>query len=256
MPKVWPNLSLSLNDIQDMINSALEMQAKSIDELLCRLIKERDGKKHNDANANPSSSTCAVNFAQTNPHTRDPSVGGTTMPNPSAQPMNHFHSRTIIEGSASNLGMPQQTTTNMYEQVYTHTIPSFTIPNPSSTPYTSRFNGRAYPNPSSNFQAPYTTVDYIDPIPLPGSSLGFLPNRAYQTLPRFNAFGHPKAGGFGYETLPQFPFRPQPVDMTPVQTTAEPVADPNNLTNHFPYPRGYRVPECSRFSGYDGKTTL
>jgi hypothetical protein len=89
--EVWPNPSPSLNDIQNMINSAFERQAKSTDELLCKLIEERDGKKHSDANVNPSSSTCAVNFAQTNPHTSAPSVGDTSIPNPSIQPMNHFH---------------------------------------------------------------------------------------------------------------------------------------------------------------------
>jgi hypothetical protein len=74
--------------------------------------------------------------------------------------------------------------------------------------------------------------------------------------------------------------------MTPARATAEPNADPNNLTNQLatilresfsikpkgrvrvyqkpypdyydqlPYPRGYRVPEFSKFSGEDGKTTL
>jgi hypothetical protein len=44
IPEVWPNLSPSLNDVQNMINSALERQAKSIDELLRRLIEEWDGK--------------------------------------------------------------------------------------------------------------------------------------------------------------------------------------------------------------------
>jgi hypothetical protein len=74
--------------------------------------------------------------------------------------------------------------------------------------------------------------------------------------------------------------------MTPAQATAEPNMDPNNLTNQFatilhesfgiepksqgcvyqkpypdyydqlPYPRGYRVPEYSKFSREDGKTTL
>jgi hypothetical protein len=185
--------------------------------------------KNSDANVNPSSSTCAVNFAQTNPHTSGPSVSGTTMSNPSAQPTNHFHSQTDIKDSVPNLRMPQQTTANMYGQGYTHTASSFTIPNPSSTPYTSEFNGRAYPNPRSNFQAPYTTVAYTDPIPLLGSSLGFLPNHTYQTLPRFNAYGQPKAGGLGYETLPQFPFRPHLVDMVPGRATTEPDTDPQQL---------------------------
>jgi hypothetical protein len=51
-----------------MINSVLERQAKSSDELVRRLIEELDGKKLVDSNVNPSSSSsCAVNFAQTNP---------------------------------------------------------------------------------------------------------------------------------------------------------------------------------------------
>jgi hypothetical protein len=174
----------------------------------------------------------------------------------------------------------------MYGQGYTHTTPSFTMPNTSSTPHTSRFNGRAYPNPSGNFQAPYTTIAYTDPIPLSGSSLDFLPNYAYQTPPCFNVYVQPEAGGFGYETPPQFPFKPQPVDMTPSRATAESSADSNNLTNQLatilresfgiepkgqgcvyqksypdyydqlPYPRGYRVTEFSKFSGENGKTTL
>jgi hypothetical protein len=147
--------------------------------------------------------------------------------------MDRFHSQITIEGLAPNLGMPQQTMTNMYGKGYTHTTRTFTIPNPSSTPYTFGFNGRAYPNPSRNFQAPYTTVPFTDPIPIPGSSLGFLPNHAYQTLPRFNVYHQSEAGSFGYETPPQFPFRPQPVDMMPGRATAEPGGDPNNLTNQL-----------------------
>jgi hypothetical protein len=52
--------------IQVMINSALEKQVKSIDELLHRLIEEWDGKKLDTTNVNSSSSTCAVSFTQTN----------------------------------------------------------------------------------------------------------------------------------------------------------------------------------------------
>jgi hypothetical protein len=74
--------------------------------------------------------------------------------------------------------------------------------------------------------------------------------------------------------------------MMPPQATPEPDADPNNLTNklatilresfdiepkgqgrvyqkpyldyynQLPYPRGYRVPEFSKFSGEDSKITL
>jgi hypothetical protein len=44
IPEVRPNTSASLNDVQNMINSALEMQVKNTDELLRRLIEERDEK--------------------------------------------------------------------------------------------------------------------------------------------------------------------------------------------------------------------
>jgi hypothetical protein len=67
-----------------MINSALERQAKCTDELLRRLIEEQDGKKLDATNVSPSSSTCVVNFTQTNPHTSGSSAGGTSILNPSA----------------------------------------------------------------------------------------------------------------------------------------------------------------------------
>jgi hypothetical protein len=126
--KVQPNPSSSLNDAQNKINSTLERQAKSTDELLRKLIEERDGKKFDTTSANPSS-TCAIIFTQTNPHTSGPSVVSTSVPNPSAQPMNHFHSRTTNEGSTPSLGMPQQATASMYGHRYTHTAPSLTTPN-------------------------------------------------------------------------------------------------------------------------------
>jgi hypothetical protein len=40
-------------------------------------------------------------------------------------------------------------------------------------------------------------------------------------------------GGFGYETLPQFPFRLQQVEMTLGRAMTEPYADPNNLTTQL-----------------------
>jgi hypothetical protein len=90
--EVRPKPSSSRNHIQSMINSALEMQANSTHELLRRLVEERDRKKLDTTSVNPSSSTCVVGFTQTNPHTSGASVCDTFMPNPSAQPMNHFHS--------------------------------------------------------------------------------------------------------------------------------------------------------------------
>jgi hypothetical protein len=62
----------------------LERQAKSSDELVRRLIEERDRKKLADSNINPSSSSCIANFTQTNPQTSGASASGTTLPNPSA----------------------------------------------------------------------------------------------------------------------------------------------------------------------------
>jgi hypothetical protein len=200
-PEVRPEPSRSRNDVQSLINSALERQAKSTDELLRRLIVERNGKKHNDSIVNPSS-TNVVGFPQINPHTSGPSAGGTLMPNPFGQPVNHFHSQTTIKSSAPNLGMPQQTTTSMFRQGCTHTTLSFTIPNPGSAPYTSGYNGRTCPNPNGNYQVPYTTVAYTDPIPLLYSSLGFLPNHAYQNMPCFNTYDQSKTGGFHFKTPP------------------------------------------------------
>jgi hypothetical protein len=74
IPKVRPDPSPSHNDIQSMINSALDRQAKSTDELLRRLIEERDGKKLDTTSVNPSYTSWAL------------------MSNPSTQLMNHFYS--------------------------------------------------------------------------------------------------------------------------------------------------------------------
>jgi hypothetical protein len=64
------------------------------------------GKKLDTSSVNHSSSTCVVSFTQTNPHTSGASTGSTSMPNPSAQPVNHFHNRTSIEGLAPTFGVP------------------------------------------------------------------------------------------------------------------------------------------------------
>jgi hypothetical protein len=104
IPEVRFDPSPSSNDIQVMINSALERQEKSTDKLLRRLIEERDGKKLDATCANPSS-ICVVNFTQTNPHKSGPSVGDTSLPNPSGQPVNQFHHRTTIEGLTPTFGM-------------------------------------------------------------------------------------------------------------------------------------------------------
>jgi hypothetical protein len=59
---VRPDPSQSRNDIQSMINSVLERQVKSTDELLRRLIEGWDMKKFNTTSVNPSSTSCTVSF--------------------------------------------------------------------------------------------------------------------------------------------------------------------------------------------------
>jgi hypothetical protein len=63
-----------------MINSTLEKQAKSSDELMRRLIEEWDEKKLVDSNL-PLSSPCDFNFPQTNPQPSGTSASGTSQPN-------------------------------------------------------------------------------------------------------------------------------------------------------------------------------
>jgi hypothetical protein len=123
-------------------------------------------------------------------------------------------------------------TASMFRQGYTQTALSFSMSNFSSAPYTPRGNDRTYANTNGNYQVSYSII-YTDPIPLPGSSARFLPNHAYHNVTWYNAYGQPKNNDFGYETPPQFPFRPQPIDMTPAQATVESCADPNNLTNQL-----------------------
>jgi hypothetical protein len=154
---------------------------------MCRLIEERDGTKLVYSNINHSSS-CLVNFAQTNPQISGTSTGDTTMPNPSAQPMNHFHSRTTIDSSTPTFGMPQQTMISMFRQGYMHTTPSFAIPNPGSALYTPGGNGQTYANTNGNYQASYSIVTYTNHIPLPGSSVGFLPNHTYHNTTWYNIY--------------------------------------------------------------------
>jgi hypothetical protein len=121
----------------------------------------------------------------------------------------------------------------MFGHGYTHATPCLSMPNLGSTPYTPRGNGRTYANTNGNYQDSYSTIAYTDTIPLPDSSTGCLPNHAYHNVMRYNTYDQPEYNGFGYKTLLQFSFRPQPIDMTPTQATAEPCVDSNNLTNQL-----------------------
>jgi hypothetical protein len=56
-PDVRSNPSFSLDDVQSMINSVLERQAKSSNELMRRLIEEQNEKKLLDSNVHPFSSS-------------------------------------------------------------------------------------------------------------------------------------------------------------------------------------------------------
>jgi hypothetical protein len=158
--------------------------------------------------------------------------------------------------------------------------------NPTLAPYTPEGNDQTYSNTNGNYQASYSTIAYTDPIPLSDSLAGFLSNQAYYNVTQYNAYVQSENDGFSYETLAKFPFRPTPIDMTPTRATVEPCVTPNSLTNQLatilresfgiepkgrgrvyqkpypdyynqlPYPRGYRVPDFSKISGEDGKTTL
>jgi hypothetical protein len=103
------------------------------------------------------------------------------------------------------------------------------MPNLGSASYSPGCNGRTYANINDNYQAPYTTVAYTDPIQLPDGSTRFWPNYTNNNTMSYNTYGSPGHDGFGYETLLQFPIRPQPVEMIPAQATIEPCADPKNL---------------------------
>jgi hypothetical protein len=107
------------------------------------------------------------------------------------------------------------------------------MPNLGSAPYTSGCNDRTYANTNGKYQALNTIVAYTAPIPLPGSSAGHWPNYTNYNTMCYTTYDPPDHSGYGYETLPQFPFRPQPVDMMPTQATAEPCVDPNNLVTQL-----------------------
>jgi hypothetical protein len=132
-PEIRSNLSLSFVDVQVMINYALERQVENSNEMMPRLIEERDGKKFVDSNVNGSSS-CDVNFAQTNHQSSGTSASITSELNSSASPMNHFYSRITIDGSTPTCGIPQQTMTSTFGQGYTPAPSSFSMPNPGLTP--------------------------------------------------------------------------------------------------------------------------
>jgi hypothetical protein len=142
-----------------------------------------------------ASSSCDVNFAQTNPQPSGTSAAGTSQPNPSAQPMNHFYNQTTIDGSALACVMLQQTTTSMFRQGYTHATPSFSMPSPDSASYTAGCNGWTYANAHDNYQAPYTTIPYTDLIPLPDSSTGPWPNYTNNHMMWYTTYDPPDHDG-------------------------------------------------------------
>jgi hypothetical protein len=147
--------------------------------------------------------------------------------------MNHFYIQTTIDGLTPSFQILQHTMVSMFRQGYTQTTPSFSMPNFSLTPYTPRVMAEHMQTPNSKYQAPSSTIAYTNLIPLLGSSAGLLSNHAYHNAMQYNAYGQPENDDFGYETPLQFPFRPQPIDMTLTQATVEPCADPNNITNQL-----------------------
>jgi hypothetical protein len=129
--------------------------------------------------------------------------------------------------------MSQQTTASLFGQGYMHAMPSFLMPNLGLAPYTPECNSRTYANTNGDYQTPYSTVAYTNPIPLLDSSVRFWLNYANNNMIQYNTYGQSEHGGFGYETPPQFPFRPQQVEMMLARAITEPCADPNNLTTQL-----------------------
>jgi hypothetical protein len=83
--------------------------------------------------------------------------------------------------------------------------------------------------PTGNYKAMYTTVAYIDHIPLPDGLVGHWLNYANNNTTWYATYGPLDHVRYGYETTPEFPFRLQPIDMTPSWVIVEPCVDPNNV---------------------------
>jgi hypothetical protein len=101
------------------------------------------------------------------------------------------------------------------------------MPNSGSASYTPGCNDWTYVNTNDNYQALYTTVAYTDPTPLPGDLAepwSNYTNHTTNNMMWFPTYGPRDHDSHGYETPPQFPFRPQPVEMTPARAMTEPYA--------------------------------
>jgi hypothetical protein len=107
------------------------------------------------------------------------------------------------------------------------------MPNPGSTPDTFGSNDRTYTNTNVNYKALYTTIAYTDPIPLPDNLAERWPNYVNNNTMRYAIYDPLDHSGYGYETPPQFPFRPLSIGMTSARAIAEPCRDPNNLATQL-----------------------
>jgi hypothetical protein len=145
--------------------------------------------------------------------------------------MNHFYSRTTIDGSAPGYVIPCRLRPTCLGRD-THVTPSFSMPNPSSASYTVGYNGRTYANTNGNYQASYTTVAYTDPIPLPYGSVARWSNYTNNNTIWYTTYDPPDHDGYCYGTHCNF-FRPRPVEMMPARATTQLCADPNNLTTQL-----------------------
>jgi hypothetical protein len=140
IPEVRPDPLPSHNDIQSMIKYALERQAKSTDQLLPRLIEERDGKKLE------TTSTGRWHFNAKPLCLAD---------EPLSQLNHHRGFGSYFWDATANCGQHVQA------WVHTHTMPNFAMPNPGSTLYSPGHNGWAYTNPNSDCQAPYVGIRWL-----------------------------------------------------------------------------------------------
>jgi len=139
----------SLESIQSMIDTALDRQARASNELMRRLIEERDGKKVADNHANVSSPSGDFHVPQTENPPSVTSVGSAPQAHPQTQPTSHYHSQTTISGSAPVYGMPPEFMAGVPTSASLYSIPE----HPTAAAYAPGSTSNAPNQPSASAPA-------------------------------------------------------------------------------------------------------
>ena len=113
----------SIESIQALIDATLGWLAKASDQLMRRLLEERDGKQDVDAHVSVSSSSGGSYVAPTNNPPSVTSAGSVPPLNTQTQPTGHYHSRTTIGGSAPMYGMPLEFMTGVSTSASLYSMP-------------------------------------------------------------------------------------------------------------------------------------